>query len=194
MKVGFVSQETQDFLYEVLCRDNTFPWFYQEFTSKYTEGNSEVCKIMGYEEHPYFAHIMAHDGEPKSAAYEGVFKKLWDEIDPTGTQPIIRARAAKSMINDWHTPPTQPHVDAPFPHHVMIYYCNDSDGPTILYNQKYTGETVTSVTPKQYIEPEKGKYLIFDGLTYHSGSAPRKNTHRTILNINFYGHPRVLSS
>ena len=102
MKVGFVSQETQDFLYEVLCRDNTFPWFYQEFTSKYTEGNAEVCKIMGYEEHPYFAHIMAHDGEPKSAAYEGVFKKLWDEIDPTGTQPIIRARAAKSMINDWH--------------------------------------------------------------------------------------------
>ena len=81
MKVGFVSQETQDFLYEVLCRDNTFPWFYQEFTSKYTEGNAEVCKIMGYEEHPYFAHIMAHDGEPKSAAYEGVFKKLWDEID-----------------------------------------------------------------------------------------------------------------
>ena len=53
IKVGYVPEKISDWIYEVLCRDNTFPWFYQEFTSKYN-GNAEVLQLKGYEEHPYF--------------------------------------------------------------------------------------------------------------------------------------------
>ena len=193
IQVGYIPRDISDFMYEVLCRDNTFPWFYQEQTSFYN-GTAEVLQLDGYEEHPYFAHTIVTDNQIKSNAYDIVFDKFWKwmvkNVDGDFGE-IIRVRAAKTMKN--RVPPTQPHVDAPFGHWVMIYYCDNSDGPTTIYKERY-GENPENVRPKQYIDPEKGKYVIFDGRMYHSGNAPRKHSSRTILNINYYGHTRILPS
>tara|TARA_B100000941_G_scaffold7374_1_gene4684 strand:+ start:2093 stop:2680 length:588 start_codon:yes stop_codon:yes gene_type:complete len=193
IQVGYIPRDISDFMYEVLCRDNTFPWFYQEQTSFYN-GTAEVLQLDGYEEHPYFAHTIVTDNQIKSNAYDIVFDKFWKwmvkNVDGDFGE-LIRVRAAKTMKN--RVPPTQPHVDAPFGHWVMIYYCDNSDGPTTIYKERY-GENPENVRPKQYIDPEKGKYVIFDGRMYHSGNAPRKHSSRTILNINYYGHTRILSS
>ena len=193
IQVGYIPRDISDFMYEVLCRDNTFPWFYQEQTSFYN-GTAEVLQLDGYEEHPYFAHTIVTDNQIKSNAYDIVFDKFWKwmvkNVDGDFGE-LIRVRAAKTMKNK--VPPTQPHVDAPFGHWVMIYYCDNSDGPTTIYKERY-GENPENVTPKQYIDPEKGKYVIFDGRMYHSGNAPRKHSSRTILNINYYGHTRILPS
>ena len=193
IQVGYIPRDISDFIYEVLCRDNTFPWFYQEQTSFYN-GTSEVLQLDGYEEHPYFAHTIVTDNQIKSNAYDIVFDKFWKwmvkNVDGVFGE-LLRVRAAKTMKN--RVPPTQPHVDAPFGHWVMIYYCDNSDGPTTIYKERY-GENPENVRPKQYIDPEKGKYVIFDGRMYHSGNAPRKHSSRTILNINYYGHTRILPS
>jgi len=193
IQVGYIPKDISDFMYEVLCRDNTFPWFYQEQTSFYN-GTAEVLQLDGYEEHPYFAHTIVTDNQIKSNAYDIVFDKFWKwmvkNVDGDFGE-LIRVRAAKTMKNK--VPPTQPHVDAPFGHWVMIYYCDNSDGPTTIYKERY-GENPENVRPKQYIDPEKGKYVIFDGRMYHSGNAPRKHSSRTILNINYYGHTRILPS
>ena len=193
IQVGYIPRDISDFIYEVLCRDNTFPWFYQEQTSFYN-GTAEVLQLDGYEEHPYFAHTIVTDNQIKSNAYVIVFDKFWKwmvkNVDGDFGE-LIRVRAAKTMKN--RVPPTQPHVDAPFGHWVMIYYCDNSDGPTTIYKERY-GENPENVRPKQYIDPEKGKYVIFDGRMYHSGNAPRKHSSRTILNINYYGHTRILPS
>ena len=193
IQVGYIPRDISDFIYEVLCRDNTFPWFYQEQTSFYN-GTAEVLQLDGYEEHPYFAHTIVTDNQIKSNAYDIVFDKFWKwmvkNVDGDFGE-LIRVRAAKTMKN--RVPPTQPHVDAPFGHWVMIYYCDNSDGPTTIYKERY-GENPENVRPKQYIDPEKGKYVIFDGSMYHSGNAPRKHSSRTILNINYYGHTRILPS
>ena len=193
IQVGYIPRDISDFIYEVLCRDNTFPWFYQEQTSFYN-GTSEVLQLDGYEEHPYFAHTIVTDNQIKSNAYDIVFDRFWKwmvkNVDGDFGE-LIRVRAAKTMKN--RVPPTQPHVDAPFGHWVMIYYCDNSDGPTTIYKERY-GENPENVRPKQYIDPEKGKYVIFDGRMYHSGNAPRKHSSRTILNINYYGHTRILPS
>ena len=193
IQVGYIPRDISDFMYEVLCRDNTFPWFYQEQTSFYN-GTAEVLQLDGYEEHPYFAHTIVTDNQIKSNAYDIVFDKFWKwmvkNVDGDFGE-LIRVRAAKTMKNK--VPPTQPHVDAPFGHWVMIYYCDNSDGPTTIYKERY-GENTENDRPKQYIEPEKGKYVIFDGRMYHSGNAPRKHSSRTILNINYYGHTRILPS
>ena len=193
IQVGYIPRDISDFIYEVLCRDNTFPWFYQEQTSFYN-GTAEVLQLDGYEEHPYFAHTIVTDNQIKSNAYDIVFDKFWKwmvkNVDGDFGE-LIRVRAAKTMKN--RVPPTQPHVDAPFGHWVMIYYCDNSAGPTTIYKERY-GENPENVRPKQYIDPEKGKYVIFDGRMYHSGNAPRKHSSRTILNINYYGHTRILPS
>ena len=74
IQVGYIPRDISDFIYEVLCRDNTFPWFYQEQTSFYN-GTAEVLQLDGYEEHPYFAHTIVTDNQIKSNAYDIVFDK-----------------------------------------------------------------------------------------------------------------------
>ena len=141
-----------------------------------------------------WGHTIVTDNQIKSNAYDIVFDKFWKwmvkNVDGDFGE-LIRVRAAKTMKN--RVTPTQPHVDAPCGHWGMIYYCDNSDGPTTIYKERY-GENPENVRPKQYIDPEKGKYVIFDGRMYHSGNAPRKHSSRTILNINYYGHTRILPS
>ena len=71
-----------------------------------------------------------------------------------------------------------PHVDMLSPHWVLLYYVNDSDGDTILYNKNK--EEIKRVSPK------KGKAIFFDGSIYHSAGIP-KNSHRAVINFNFIG-------
>ena len=71
-----------------------------------------------------------------------------------------------------------PHVDMiDMPHYVLIYYVNDSDGDTILFNED------ESIIAK--ISPKKGRYLIFNGNTLHAGSNPTNKDYRIIINYNF---------
>ena len=70
-----------------------------------------------------------------------------------------------------------PHIDLPNPHYVMIYYVNDSDGDTFLFDNN--NQLITRITPK------RGKMLIFDGLILHAGSHPVTSDYRIVINYNF---------
>ncbi len=72
---------------------------------------------------------------------------------------------------------TAPHRDLKCPHHTMIYYINDSDGPTIVF-----GDNMDVIAE---VEPRKGRVLIFGGHRYHCGTMPEKSKHRMAININF---------
>lgn len=75
----------------------------------------------------------------------------------------------------------EPHVDlqydngASVEHLVCLYYINDSDGPTVFFNE--SGE--------QHIQPKKGTAVIFDGSIVHAGSNPLNHPFRAIVNIDF---------
>ena len=75
-----------------------------------------------------------------------------------------------------------PHVDAEYPHDVLLYYINDSDGDTIIFNEKkgFCG----TPTIKQTIKPKKGRLVMFNGHHLHAGELPRTNEKRLVLNIN----------
>jgi len=70
-----------------------------------------------------------------------------------------------------------PHTDIEKEHMVVIYYVNDSDGPTYLFEDD--GRTII-----KKVEPKKGRFLMFDGSTKHAGSHPIDNTFRTVINYN----------
>ena len=74
-----------------------------------------------------------------------------------------------------------PHTDLPTPHSVLIYYVNDADGATVLFddNKNIIKE----------VEPKKGRILLFNGAILHGGGIPR-NSNRCIVNfdINFEGN------
>ena len=60
------------------------------------------------------------------------------------------------------------------PHIVCLYYVNDTDGDTFIYdiNKKM-----------RRISPKKNRAVIFDGSLYHASSLPTKNK-RVIINFN----------
>lgn len=80
-----------------------------------------------------------------------------------------------------------PHIDNNLPHDVLLYYVNDSDGPTYLYDRIWhpddDGNTIDLKVIAE-IEPKKGRAVKFDGLRYHSSSTPTDNLKRIALNIN----------
>lgn len=78
------------------------------------------------------------------------------------------------------------HIDLPEDHYACVYYVNDSDGDTILYEQtRYNtecGSQNVSLTEHKRVTPKKGRVVIFDGARFHCSSQP-KNNYRCILNF-----------
>lgn len=67
----------------------------------------------------------------------------------------------------------------------LIYYVNDSDGDTVLYNERFNGEPVGRVTEQLRVTPKKGRAIIFDSNQIHSGSAPTNKAYRVVINCIF---------
>jgi hypothetical protein len=59
---------------------------------------------------------------------------------------------------------------------VVIYYVNDSDGDTFVFDDD--GKIIKRVSPK------KGRFFMFDGRLKHAGSHPYDNTMRVVINFN----------
>jgi hypothetical protein len=69
----------------------------------------------------------------------------------------------------------------------IIYYINDSDGDTIIFNEKKTSSNFIhsdNLTIKQKIKPKKGRCIIFDGTYIHAGNNPSTDNPRIVANIN----------
>jgi hypothetical protein len=72
-----------------------------------------------------------------------------------------------------------PHVDHNFPHWTSVFYLNDTDGETILFETEETEKERMRITPKP------NRIVFFDGLITHTGMSPMHHQRRTILNSNF---------
>ena len=71
-----------------------------------------------------------------------------------------------------------PHVDFDEPGlTTALYYVNDSDGNTVFFDDTYN--------MVEEIKPQRGKVVIFDGLTYHASTCPTLTTNRITLNFNY---------
>ena len=84
------------------------------------------------------------------------------------------------------------HVDGYFRHMVLIYYVNDSDGDTLFYEERHPGSELvhgildnSKVTLSKRVTPKFNRYVIFDGLQFHSSSAPKETDYRFVINYNF---------
>ena len=64
-----------------------------------------------------------------------------------------------------------PHVDMDGEHHTAVYYVNDSDGDTIIGDEK--------------VSPKANRVVIFDGKTIHNGHSPCEHNNRIIINSNY---------
>ena len=88
-----------------------------------------------------------------------------------------------------------PHVDMVAPHFVMLYYVRDSDGDTIIYNEKtkFDGcapDPKMNYTIKKKVSPKQGRVVLFDGRHYHTAEQPNHNL-RCIVNYDLIDLSRI---
>lgn len=172
-----------------------FPWFYIEHVSldpiDNNIKNKEAIETDGY------AHLF-FDRETNIEAF--TYTKLDDfnihlenKLGITKND-IIRSRASIKHPKIGYTTENYnlPHVDYFTPHLSLIYYVNDSDGDTRIFNEKFTptpqgmnlGISYDTFTVKDTVEPKANRLLVINGLQYHTASNPIESKRRVIFNIN----------
>lgn len=75
------------------------------------------------------------------------------------------------------------HVDNEEEHWVVVYYVNDSDGDTVIFNETY-GSSFDKLTEQARVSPKKGRAVCFPGKYFHASSNPINSEWRCVFNIN----------
>lgn len=163
-----------------------FPWYLSRtlLTVKSHEFEQAKKDYNNIQEYLAFIHVFFNnDGgdttrnSDTAPLVEDLFRAVLHKLDLDSGE-ILRCKANfqtqhKNKINGSHN---TPHIDNEMPHYAGIYYVNDSDGDTFLFEDK---KEIAKISPKQ------GRIVIFNGLTLHAGSHPFENDFRMVINYNF---------
>lgn len=176
---NFLNQDYYMDLYNFITSAD-MPWYYRHNISSF-DGPSSIGDFG-------FNHTLNADGQWVDTKLANLFIPFSYEIkNLVSSSGILRVRLDMTLFN-----PTQHihhfHVDYPFPHYASIYYVNDSDGDTVIYNERYNGERdldVSNLTVMHRIKPKANRLVIFDGFHYHTGHSPSKNKNRILINSNY---------
>ena len=71
-----------------------------------------------------------------------------------------------------------PHKDFHTPHRTGLYYLNQADGDTIVYNQTDKSE---QYSVKEKVEPLANRWFDIDGDHYHSSTTPVATEKRIVI-------------
>jgi hypothetical protein len=87
-----------------------------------------------------------------------------------------------------------PHVDFSQPHRTAVYYVNDSDGDTVIFNESLDDVSIERSAEHANqgrfsiaasVPPKKGKMACFNGRFYHASAYPTEAAKRIVITFNF---------
>lgn len=183
-----ISKDYQNYILHLVNEDD-FPLYFRPniVTHDY---ETEPLNIHG------FTHQMFENGKSTSNYFSTIYPMVLSISEKTGIKfnCLDRMRFNFVLGNsdsklDYH----MPHIDNYAPHLVAIYYVNDCDGDTVIFDQMLEQPTheqdelmlkKNKWTIKQRVTPKKGRLLIFDGRYYHASSYTKTQSYRCVINMN----------
>ena len=157
-----------------------------------------ICKDVSLEGNPHqkrpgFKHnFVSPDNVIRSEFHKVIMPIIMSSLEKINLKKsynITQGRAFLQLplnIPDRHLVDT-PHVDADVPHLAVLYYVNDSDGDTIIYENEFKGYDniphLDDLKIKQKITPKMGRVVVFNGKYWHTAEQPEHNN-RCIINYN----------
>ena len=181
----FISLEYQEKIkQDLLGLDNVFPWHYSEDVTAAGDFDSQHRPAMS---HQYVQIDDDNDTSEITSVYHHLFTPLLSKACQYLKIPeteVIQGRSFLQwpLVNIDTSVVDLPHIDLDEgdEHIVVLYYVVDSDGDTIIYNERTESP---SYTEKQRVSPKQGRVVIFEGGQYHTAAQPTKGT-RCIVNYN----------
>jgi len=178
---NFLPKTLQDHFESHLLSSN-FPWYFVKDVTKENVIEGEYYKS-GFHHTPFI------NDSPKSVEYDQVLFLPHYIRSILNKENLILSRIrygmnTKSSETILHN---NPHIDFaegfPHKHYTALYYVNDCDGDTFIFNETKKSKDYTI---KKRISPAKGKLCIFDGEHYHASSPPNIFDYRIVITVNLY--------
>ena len=160
-----------------------FPWFYTEDVTGAGDKDSQHRAALGHE----YVYLEDNDDVKVISHFHNMFLPMLKEvIRRVGVKQedagILQGRSFLQLPSNIQREDVDtPHIDIDRRKHlVALYYVCDSDGDTIIYNERSKAETFTI---KRRVTPKQGRVVIFDGTLYHTAEQPLHST-RCVVNYN----------
>ena len=163
--------------------DEEFPWYY---TSDITDNTHEGI----FQGRFGFFHQYVNTEEGVVSNFHNLFLGLIKNSCKKIKIKKVDVLQGRSFLSTPTNIPKDdvdtPHVDMVAPHFVMLYYVCDSDGDTIIYNEKTKFDGCEpnykmNYTIKKKVSPKQGRVVLFDGRHFHTAEQPNHNL-RCIVN------------
>lgn len=164
---------------------NETSWYFTENIS--SEENRDPRKYYG------FAFTYVNFGSPDvyekvkgSWFLQNLNNKIMKKFNFT---TVLRCRSDMTTYRGEDDLILDAHIDLGGKHYTTIFYLNECDAPTIIYNEKLIYGSIKnysgSLTEKKRIYPKENRLLVFDGNHIHTGMCPKNTPYRILINSNF---------
>ena len=178
--------EYQERIKNILIGEETFngyyfPWYFTQDVTKHNDVDSQKRSAFfhGYVDNK-------NDNDNNVGTVNSIFHHLFVPLIENACRKIdkqnvnvIKGRSFLQLpINYKGERIDTPHVDIVGDHFVILYYVCDSDGDTIIYNEKVKSDNYTI---QKRITPKQGRVVLFDGSYYHTAEQPTDNI-RCVVN------------
>ena len=162
-------------------QESYFPWYYAEDVTAAGDDDSQHRPGLGH------VYVEFDDESPGYVVsdYHELFIPLLKKVGLKCGVRDVKVLQGRSFlqfpIQRERGEPDLPHIDINNKIHIVgLYYVVDSDGDTVIYNEREESKTYTV---KKRVTPKQGRIVIFDGGLYHTAEQPLNNT-RCIVNYN----------
>ena len=184
----FLDKSYFDYIVNDLMNDDTFPWYYSSDASYAGTPDYTINGVNSNRQG--FSHVLVDNEKTTSRTADQIYPFALKVKSHLGASKVLRVRAdmcLQSSDNTTHGP----HVDYPGKfHYSSILYLNESDGNTVIFNERCPGVQVNrsnmrNFTVKESIEPKPNRLVVFDGRYIHTGCSPTEHKCRKLLNSNY---------
>ena len=184
----FIDAEYQKDIKNILMgdyqyREKDFPWYYTEDVTGAGDPDSQHRTALGHD------YVVMDDEDNPTGERISIFhylflpmlKNVCREMKIKNINVLQGRSFLQFPLNLKDRTVDTPHVDLHRrKHFVALYYVCDSDGDTIIYNERMESKTYTI---KQKVTPKQGRMVLFDGSLMHTAEQPLNNA-RCVVNYN----------
>ena len=158
------------------------PWVYFANTQNNDHDHPGVVKVENITDVPYWSA-----GKTAQMPEYEPFVELINKFCKKHNIKYNSIGRLKFNVTPWVENATSlyPHVDKSTPHLIFLYYVHDSDGDTVLYNERFTGQVIKPpLTIMKSITPKRGAAFVVDGRHFHAITPPKAHSVRSVINAN----------
>lgn len=154
-------------------------------------GENEISRgwNVNCEESPMMCRLSYQNEVHHEETINEIKPLLWFLEKETGMEVTALDRIKSNLYvknETWKDKMHPPHTDSGRTDALtLLYYVNDSDGPTYFFDTKITDRNPQDGKVIAKIYPKAGTGVVFESNRYHAGTLPTEHPNRMVINIVF---------